>query len=74
MELSKARFKPRALYYFRIVEQTGEEIIVTGNGRRSLRITRYRAHERDPLGALRGTVRRYDAPEEPVDAPWDALT
>jgi len=72
MEISKAKFKPRALEYFRRVQETGEEIILTDHGRPSIRITRYRPQQRDPFKALRGSVKRYEDPEAPVDEPWDA--
>lgn len=72
MEISKARFKPQALEYFRRVQQTGEEIILTDHGRPAIRITRFRPQERDPFRALRGSVKRYDDPERPIDEAWDA--
>lgn len=73
MHVSKARFKPHALEYFRRVQETGEDLIVTDRGRPVVRVARYRPDERDPLRALRGTVKRYRDPEAPV-APddWDA--
>lgn len=72
MEISKARFKPRALEYFRRVQETGEEIILTDHGRPAIRITPYRRRAEERFRALRGTVKRYDDPEAPVDIPWDA--
>lgn len=74
MRVSKAKFKPRALEYFRRVEETGEELVVSDRGRPTIRIVRYRARSRDPFQALRGSVKRYDDPEAPVaQDEWDAL-
>lgn len=66
MQTSKAQFKPRALEYFRRVQETGEELIITDHGRPAIRVTRYQPFERDPFRALRGSVKRYDDPEMPV--------
>lgn len=73
MQTSKAQFKPRALEYFRRVQETGEALIITDRGRPAIRIERYRALDRDPFRALKGTVKRYDDPEAPVaDDDWEA--
>ncbi len=40
--ISKSRFRPRALYYFREVEKTGKELIISDRGKPVLKITRYR--------------------------------
>ena len=73
--VSKSRFKPRALEYFRKVEESGEELVITDNGRPVLKIVPYRsAAGREARSALRGTVRRYERPLEPVGTEdWDAL-
>lgn len=73
MQTSKAQFKPRALEYFRRVQETGEALIITDRGRPAIRIERYRALDRDPLHSLQGTVKRYDDPEAPVaEEDWEA--
>ncbi len=64
--ISKSAFRAKALEYFREVESTGEELVITDHGRPVLRIVPY-LH--DPVGALRslrGTVLRYDDPLEPA--------
>jgi prevent-host-death family protein len=72
--VSKSRFKPKALEYFRRVEETGEEIVITDKGRPVLKIVPYRGKAADPRAALRGTVLRYDRPTEPVGVEdWEAL-
>jgi len=72
--VSKSRFKARALEYFREVERTGHELVITDRGRPVLRLVPYRAEPGRALMALRETVVRYDAPTEPVgDGEWEAL-
>ncbi|MCP4753271.1 MAG: type II toxin-antitoxin system prevent-host-death family antitoxin [Proteobacteria bacterium] len=72
--VSKSQFKPRALQYFREVEQTGREIIITDRGKPVLKIVPF--HEESPkiLQSLRNTVVKYDDPLEPVGLDdWEAL-
>ena len=40
--VSKSRFKPAALQYFRRVEQKGEEIVITDRGRPVAKVVPYR--------------------------------
>jgi prevent-host-death family protein len=70
----KGKFKAHALDYFRQVERTGRELVITDRGRPVLRLLPYRFDPEDCLRELRGTVVRYDQPTEPVDADsWEAL-
>ncbi len=73
--VSKSKFKPRSLEYFRQIEESGEELIITDHGRPVLKILPY--SKRDPadaLKALRNTVLKYDSPTEPVGSnEWEAL-
>jgi prevent-host-death family protein len=73
--ISKSRFKARALGFFRQVERTGRELIITDHGRPVLKIAPYASP--DPLQALealRGSVLRYDDPTEPVGlTDWESL-
>ena len=75
--VSKSRFKPYALRYFRQVEEKGEEIVITDRGRPVAKIVPYRGEGGTALKALnrlRGTLLRYDAPNEPVGIEdWEAL-
>jgi prevent-host-death family protein len=71
--VSKSRFKAEALEYFRQVERTGKELIITDRGRPVLKIAPYGPRPVDALAALRGSVLRYDNPLEPVDPEsWEA--
>ncbi len=71
--VSKSRFKARALEYFRDVERTGKELIITDRGRPVLKLIPYREEPEDALRALRDTMVRYEAPTEPVsEEDWEA--
>ena len=71
--ISKSRFKARALEYFREVERTGRELVITDRGEPVIRIVPYRAEPGWTLQSLRESVVRYDAPTEPVDEDtWEA--
>ena len=70
----KSRFKPRALNYFRQVEQTGKEIIITDHGKPVLKVVPYTEKPAAWLKPLRGTVKRFHRPIEPVASDdWEAL-
>ncbi len=72
--VSKSRFKPHALEYFRQVEETGEEIIVTNHGEPVIKVVPYREEQDAALKSLRKSVLKYDRPFEPVGADeWEAL-
>lgn len=71
--VSKSRFKAGALEYFRQVERTGKELIITDRGRPVLKIAPYGSRPVDALAALRGSVLRFDDPLRPVDLEsWEA--
>ena len=44
--VSKAGFKPKALEYFRLVEETGIELVITDRGRAVVKITPYVPREK----------------------------
>jgi prevent-host-death family protein len=71
--VSKSRFKAHALAYFREVEQTGRDLLITDRGTPVLKLVPYRSDPRAALRVLRDTVVRYEAPSEPVDADaWES--
>lgn len=77
-QVSKSHFKTHALALFRLVESTGEPLLVTNHGRPCLEVRPYRPVPRpgvDPLEMLSGSVLRFDEPFEPAVDPgdWDAL-
>ena len=72
--ISKSQFKPRALQYFREVEKTGKELIISDRGKPVLKIVPYTENPAEALKALRDTVVKYDDPTEPVGmGDWEAL-
>lgn len=72
-EVSKSEFKARALELFRRIEATGESVIVTNHGTPTIEVRRYQPPVPDPLSTLRGSVREYREPLEPVgEADWEA--
>ncbi|WP_374728904.1 type II toxin-antitoxin system Phd/YefM family antitoxin [Caballeronia concitans] len=72
--VSKSEFKAKALEYFRLVESTGEHMIVTDHGKPVLEVRRYDNSSLTPLEELRGSVLFYDDPFEPVGLEdWEAL-
>lgn len=64
--VSKSEFKARALEHFRLIEASGEGLIVTDHGKPTLEIRPYRSREAQPLDILRGSVMRYDNPLDPI--------
>ena len=72
--VSKSRFKPRALEYFRQVEESGRALIITDRGRPVLKIVPYSADPDAALKALRHSVLAYKDPTEPVGlGDWSVL-
>jgi antitoxin (DNA-binding transcriptional repressor) of toxin-antitoxin stability system len=71
-QVSKSEFKAKVLEFFRLVEASGESVVVTDHDKPALEVRPYRNAERDPLDVLRGSVVRYDDPTAPVDAQWEA--
>jgi len=73
-QVSKSHFKAKALELFRLVESSGDVIIVTDHGKPTIEVRRYRHTERDPLDILKGSVTEYSEPMEPVgEGDWEAL-
>ena len=64
--ISKSRFKPRALHYFREIEKTGKELIISDHGKPVLKIVPYVENPEEALKVLRDTVIKYEDPTEPV--------
>ena len=73
-QVSKSELKPHALRYFRQVERTRQEIIVTDRGRPVLKIVPYTEDPRAALRQLRGSVVKYEDPMRPVAVEdWESL-
>ena len=72
--ISKSQFKPRALHYFREIEKTGKELIISDRGKPVLKIVPYQENPEDALKALRNTVVKYEDPTQPVGLEdWEVL-
>lgn len=72
--VSKSAFKAKALEYFREVESTGKELVITDHGKPVLKVVPYAYDPAEALRALRGSVVRYDDPLEPVGLEdWESL-
>mgnify|MGYP006299370561 FL=1 len=72
-KVPKSAFKPKAFEYFRMVEEQGEPVIVTDHGRDAVRIEPILPHAGSSKDALKGSILRYEAPEEPVgEGDWEA--
>ncbi|RLB59394.1 MAG: type II toxin-antitoxin system Phd/YefM family antitoxin [Deltaproteobacteria bacterium] len=73
LQVSKSQFKPRALEYFREVERTGREIVITDRGRPVLRIVPYHRDVEEQLAWLRDSVIEYQRPCDPVaEDDWES--
>ena len=64
--VSKSQFKPRSLEYFRLIEESGETLVITDRGRPVLKVMPYTANTEDRLKILRNSVLKYDEPMAPV--------
>jgi prevent-host-death family protein len=72
--ISKSSFKAKVLEYFREVESTGKELVITDHGKPVLKVVPYGHDSEEALRSLRGSVIRYVDPLEPVGLEdWEAL-
>ena len=72
IEISKSRFKARALELFREIEATGTSVIITDHGKPALEVRRVR--DRTPLETLKGSMIRYEGATRPVaDDEWGSV-
>jgi prevent-host-death family protein len=71
-KVSKSALKARMLEYFRRVEETGEELIVTDNNEPVIRIVRIqkRLPASEVFADLRGRVRYHDDLLAPTSSEW----
>ena len=73
--VSKSQFKPHSLEYFRKIEQTGEELVITDHGRPVLKVIPYVKDPDECFRGLRNTVLKYDNSLDPVGTEdWEALS
>lgn len=73
--VSKSKFKPRSLEYFREIEATGEPLIITDRGQPVLKIVPFSNDFGKVMEKLRNVIIKYDNPEEPVAIEdWEAMS
>lgn len=73
-KVSKTKFKPQVLEYFRQVEESGEPLIITDRGKPVLKILPYSQQPIIGLEALRDSVVKYENPFESVGLDdWEYL-
>ena len=70
--VSKSRLKARMLEYFRRVEETGEELIVTSHGTPTLRVVPIKSKVAPDVafGMIRERAEVYGDPTEPETDEW----
>lgn len=72
--VSKSKFKSKALEYFRQIEKTKEEIIITDHGKPALKVIPYAPESTEAVGLLRNSVVRFIEPTAPVGMEeWEAI-
>ncbi|MEW6087104.1 MAG: type II toxin-antitoxin system Phd/YefM family antitoxin [bacterium] len=72
--ISKSKFKPRSLEYFRDIEKNDEELIITDHGRPVLKIVPFKPEPEAAMRLLKNSVKKFDKPTEPVGIDeWEAL-
>ena len=72
LQVSKAQFKAKALQYLREVEKEKQPLIITHAGKPVVEVIPYKKPSK--LESLRGTLKFYKDPTEPVGLDdWEAL-
>ena len=73
-QLSKTHFKAQALEVMRNVEESGEPVIITSHGKKSLILSQFSQSEQPPLEKLKGSVVSFEQPTQPVaDDEWSLV-
>jgi len=67
----KSKFKPKAFAYLRRVE-SGDHVCITDHGRPEVDIVPQRAEDDREQEELRGLVKKYERPMDPVEVEWEA--
>lgn len=72
--IKASEFKAKCLKLMDEVAESGEEFVITKDGRPVSRLLPYREKPRSPFGRDRDILRIHGDLDEPVDAEWDAVT
>ena len=72
IRVSKSQLKAKMLEYFRRVEQTGEELIVTSGGKPTLRVIPYESRQSpsQAFSVIREQAAEYGDIREPETDEW----
>ena len=70
--IKASEFKATCLRLMDDVAKSGDEIVITKNGRPTARLVPYRKHFRDWFGADRGTIEILGDIISPIDVEWEA--
>ncbi|MDH5533801.1 MAG: type II toxin-antitoxin system Phd/YefM family antitoxin [Candidatus Pacebacteria bacterium] len=72
--ISKSQFKPQVLEYFRMVEKSKKPLIITHDGKPTIKISAYSEDTDSDLAQLKSSVVSYIQPTKPVGTDeWEAL-
>ena len=72
--IKASEFKAKCLKLMDEVAESGEEIVITKNGRPVSRLLPYREKQRSPFGRDRDIIQIHGDLDEPLDVKWDAVT
>jgi len=70
--IKASEFKARCLRLMDAVNESGEEIIITKNGKPVSKLVPYRRRPGSLFGLHKGKIVIHDDLIAPVDVPWDA--
>jgi len=69
--VSKTMFKPKIFEYLRMVEKNHDVITLTDHGRPVAEVVPFGQSSRRELENMRGLVKEYKSPMDPVNEKWD---
>ena len=70
--IKASEFKAKCLKLMDEVAESGEEIIITKNGKPVAKLTPCREHRKSLLGVHRGLIQIHGDIIEPIDVQWEA--
>ncbi|KKT77046.1 MAG: hypothetical protein UW73_C0029G0008 [Microgenomates group bacterium GW2011_GWB1_44_8] len=72
--LTKSKFKPQVLAYLRMVENEKKELVITHDGKPTVKVVPYEQSPERQTNPLLKTVTLYKDPVEPIDEKvWERL-
>ena len=72
--VSKSHFKSKALQYFRDIQESGQELIITDRSKPVIKIVPFTEKPQEILKELRNSVVFYEDPLKPVaEEDWEIL-